>query len=168
MPTDAKYSSVDLPQYHKKHTSHQSITREAAQTGQWHLHRRTSVRIESEPNTQYLDERSDTFSTISSLAPKDRRVLRGFRLRLGNVPNGPSGDRSSTAHETQISLQSSELGMTVVIEASRPLGKDSSSRRDMKGLDQAASMSRWIGNAKPSEPWGKLLKVSDTADIQER
>ena len=132
---------------------------ETSTNSQLQLHRRTSIRIDSEPNMEPAEENSDRVSTISSLNTRDKRILRGFRLRLGSSPHGVEA-RASCVHESGISFESSEMGTTVIIEASHPLGKDSSSRRDMRGLDQAASMSRWIGNAKPPEPWGKLLKVS--------
>ena len=135
--------------------SRRMATTEEQKDGQLQLYRRTSVRIESEPNR----ENSDTYSTISSLASKETKVLRGFRLRLGTIPNGPLGDRGSGVHDSQASYDSGEWGTTVVIEASRPFGSEGRSRRDMKGLDQAASMFRWIGNAQSPEPWGKLLKA---------
>ena len=164
MTTEAMHDEAQPPRYstelHMNPDDTWQSPSEKPSNGQLQLHRRTSVRIESEPNKLHPEEGSDAFSTVSSLGSGENGILRGFRLRLGNTSNGLITDRISNAQESGTSLESSEYGTTVVIEASRPLGIDSTSRRDMRGLDQAASMSRWIGNTKPPEPWGKLLKVS--------
>ena len=49
-----------------------------------------------------------------------------------------------------------QLGTVVSIEASHPL----------KGLKQAAIMKRLIGDGRPAEMWGKLIKVSSISEYQ--
>lgn len=123
MAIEAVCSEAQPPQYSTEFYTNPTVASESPKNGQLQLHRRTSVRIESEPNMRCSEESSDAFSTISSLGSREKSVLRGFQLRLGSIANAPHIARSSNGQWSGMSFESSELGTTVVIEASRPLRK---------------------------------------------
>ena len=123
--------------------------------GPWLL-KKTSVHVESTPSN-VLDDNLSGHVSISTTKSDEKRAVRNLLSRFGRQPSSDQyhDDRISVAdsHET------SGFGTTVSIEAAKPR-KLTTRQREMKGLEQAASVKRWAGGGKPAEPWGKLVKVN--------
>lgn len=123
------------------------------------LLRRTSVHVESRPSNVLEDNLSANLSIPTTKSDK-KRAVRNLLSRFGRQPSKDlyrdDGVSVADSHETSL------YGTTVSIEAAQPR-KTSSRQREMRGLEQAASVKRWAGNGKPAEAWGKLLKVCEGA-----
>ena len=122
--------------------------------GPWLL-RRTSVHVESTPSNTLEDNLSD-HASIATTKSDEKRAVRNLLSRFGRQPSSDqyNDDRISVAdsHETSV------FGTTVSIEAGQPR-KVTTTQREMRGLEQAASVRRWAGDGRPAEAWGKLNKV---------
>lgn len=123
------------------------------------LLRKTSIRVESTPNVDFQGDSSiHRVSTSSSTRSDEKRAVRGVLKRLGsNQAKDQRDDWKSISSGTE----PTPFGVTVSIEATRPLRPQTSRRQEMKGLEQAASAKRWTGSGRPGEAWGKLIKVSN-------
>ena len=123
--------------------------------GPWLL-KKTSVHVESTPSN-VLDDNLSGHVSISTTKSDEKRAVRNLLSRFGRQSSSEkcNDDRSSMAdsHETSV------FGTTVSIEAAKPR-KIPARQREMRGLEQAASVKRWAGDGKPAEAWGKLSKVS--------
>jgi len=141
------------PEYTEAHDPTDAKPRDLSSPGHgpWLL-RRTSVHIESRPADQ-ADDRSSTRSSVVSAPRNDEKgAIRNLLGRLGRPGDGKLRDVGQ-ASEPQT------YGTQVSIEASKPPRPQERRCREMKGLEQAASVKRWTGSGGPGEPWGKLMKV---------
>ena len=120
------------------------------------LLRRTSIHVESAPLNIIEDKLSDQAS-ISTTKSDEKRAVRNLLSKFGRQKSIEQGheDCSSIAE----SNETNAFGTTVSIEAAQPR-RVPMKQREMKGLEQAASVKRWAGSGKPAEAWGKLNKVS--------
>lgn len=116
---------------------------------------RTSVMVESTP--LYDDHRSDVVSMTSSTRSTEKRAIRKVLRRLGNGHSAEQLDDEKSIYDQG---DASTFGTQVLIEGGNPKRQ----RIEMKGLEQAASMKRWIGAGKLAEAWGKLVKVAQDHD----
>ncbi|KAL6714790.1 hypothetical protein ACLMJK_007050 [Lecanora helva] len=127
--------------------------------GPWLL-KKTSVHVESTPSN-VLDDNLSGHVSISTTRSDEKRPTRNLLSKIGRQPT------SDKIHEDGISISDSHeaslFGTTVSIEAARPR-KLPTKQREMKGLEQAASVKRWAGDGKPAEPWGKLIKDPELWD----
>ena len=86
-------------------------------------------------------------------------MLRNLLTKFGNKAAEDQSDDGKITGDVG-RHESSDFGTTVLIEAAQPPKVQKRERHQMKGLEQAASMKRWLGNGNPAEPWGKLAKVN--------
>ena len=123
--------------------------------GPWLL-RRTSIHVESTPSHVLDDQSSEQISIVTSRSD-EKRAVRNFLAKLSPRQQEESRDDRSSVTESH---STNVFGTTVSIEASQPR-KNLTKQREMKGLEEAASVKRWIGNGQPAEAWGKLIKVAE-------
>jgi hypothetical protein len=128
------------------------------------LLRRTSVHVESAP-AEFMDDQASEVMSISTTRSDEKPVKRLLNGILSRNPEDFHDDNSSIApssHAADISVNDSSIyGTTVSIEAGKPQVTYSkqSRLRELKNLEQAASVRHWTGAGRPAEVWGKLLKV---------
>lgn len=123
------------------------------------LLRRTSIHVESTP-ANFSDDTASEHTTISSGTRNDeRRTTRHLLSKVGrkHTEDATGRDDASSIADSKMS-EHTLYGTTVSIEASQPRTMISK-QREMKGLEDAASMKRWSGTAQPGEAWGKLIRV---------
>lgn len=124
------------------------------------LLKKTEISVETSRAEPFSDDRSSDRASTCSTA-REEKGGRGILARFGNR----LGDEQSSIHSSV--LRSSEdltsdplpFGTTVSIQAAQPVKAHEQKLHGMKGLEQAASMKRWLGEGKPAEAWGKLAKV---------
>ena len=119
------------------------------------LLRRTSIHVESTPSNVLDDDLSD-IASVSTAKSDEKRAMRNLLGKLGRQKSSEQtpADHASIAESQETSV----FGTTVSIEATQPR-KLLTKQRELKGLEQAASVKRWAGSGRPAEAWGKLLKV---------
>lgn len=123
--------------------------------GPWLL-KRTSIHVESTPTNVVDDTASENISI--STRNEEKRAVRNLISMFGNKPSEVlHDDRSSIGVSSQLH-DLNAFGTTVSIEACQPKRLETKAR-EMKGLEQAASIWRWTGTGQPAEAWGKLMKV---------
>jgi len=123
------------------------------------LLRRTSIHVESAP-VDFLDDGASEVISIPTTRSEERPAKWPFLNRIAiRHPEGIQDDRSSIAPSHM--SDSVVCGTTVSIEAGKPkvVYSKHSKLRELKNLEQAASMKLWAGTGQPAEAWGKLLKV---------
>ena len=125
------------------------------------LLRRTSIHVESTPNEAWQDDNSFHRESAPSVKSNDeKKALRNVLARFGSKPAEDRIEDGRTSRDVGRPQDSCDFGTRVVIEAAQTVNVRIRERHAMKGLEQAASVKRWPGNGKPSEPWGKLAKVN--------
>ena len=166
-PSDFKLPSLDAPSppcYTEKRISPVPNTNPKANEDVNYTHRpwllkKTSVHVESTPSNVLEDNLSD-HSSITTTRSDEKRAVRNLLSRFGRQTSGDErpDDRASVADSHETSL----FGTTVSIEAGHSK-RSQTKQRELKGLEEAASVKRWVGDGKPAEAWGKLAKVSSSA-----
>ena len=131
------------------------------------LLRRTSVQVSSESSEPHCIGDSVKTAHTQTCVDQDKR---GLRTRLAKLSGNPGSGNSDTGHtalqfEVYQGHEAGNFGTTVTIQAVQPSQDKCRDRHEMKGLEQAASVKRWPGGGKPSEAWGKLMKVSNKDSI---
>lgn len=124
------------------------------------LLRRTSIHVESSP-AEFLDDQASEVMSISTTRSDEKPAKLAFLNRIASRhPEELHDDKSSIAPSSH-AADSSVYGTTVSIEAGKPKINYSkhSKLRELRNLEQAASMRYWAGTGRPAEVWGKLLKV---------
>ncbi len=155
------YDGPPPPHYTEKggspvHRADLKVTNDADyKHGPWLL-KRTSIHVESTPSNVLEDNFSD-HASISTTRSGEKRAARNLLFKFGRqqATEQHRDDRISIAESNETSI----FGTTVSIQAGQAR-KISSKQREMKGLEQAASVKKWASNGKPAEAWGKLIKVS--------
>ena len=99
--------------------------------------------------TSWRDEASSAYS--GTRADEKGAICNLITTRFGNKEYDVLDDEKSVENPPYDSVQ---FGTIISIEASHPLQQ----RHEMKGL--AASIKRWIGDGRPAEVWGKLIKLN--------
>lgn len=124
------------------------------------LLRRTSIHVESTP-AEYADDISSEVMSISTTHSDKKNSKRAILNRLANRPAEELHDDRSSIAPSSHNVESTIYGTTVSIEAGKPkvISPKHSSQRELKNLEQAASIKHWTGAGQPAEIWGKLLKV---------
>lgn len=152
------------PPIYKVVTSHKSAMDSRVDDSTDYKHapwllRRTSIHVESAP-ADLADESSDVMS-ISTTRSDEKPSKRPFLNRF--VDKRVEEDHHDDASSIAPSTQSTVYGTTVSIEAGKPkvIYSKHSWLRELKSLEQAASIKLWAGTGKPAEVWGKLLKVTN-------
>lgn len=125
------------------------------------LLRRTSIHVESTP-AEYADDMASEVMSISTTYSDKKTSKRAILNRLVNKPAEELHDDRSSIAPSSHNGESTIYGTTVSVEAGRPkvVYSKHSSQRELKNLEQAASIKHWTGAGQPAEIWGKLLKVS--------
>ena len=118
--------------------------------GGW-LVQRTSIHVESTA----IDSSSLLSGSVSASETSGWRNTHHDLLRK----NERQRRSSTTSPRPSQAYDSTALGSQVIIEAAQPLKTEAERRIQLKGLEQAASLKRWIGSGQPAEAWGKLMKV---------
>lgn len=125
------------------------------------LLRRTSIHVESTP-AAFLDDQASEVMSISTTRSDEKHAKLPFLNKIVNRhPEELHDDKSSIAPSSH-AADSSVYGTTVSIEAGKPQITYSkhSKLRELRNLEQAASMRYWAGFGRLAEVWGKLLKVT--------
>ena len=141
------------PQYSLRADTHDSKVSEPPTYGNtpWLL-KRTSITVESTCRGENAS--TDQLSTYAGTKGDKKLAIRSLIKNKLRTKDSDNLDDQRSLEDSPYDFV--QFGTVVSIEASQPTQR----RYEMKGLEQATNMKRWVGNGQPAEAWGKLVKVS--------
>lgn len=149
------------PLYPETRPSSQIDTKNGDQSFFGPIQRRVSILVESSAASETPFSSSSNLSTNSR--GDEKSALRTLLTKFGSRQNEQLGDDAPrTIEDICSAFNLAQFGTKVSIEASYPINPHIQRHQIIRGLEQAASVKRWVGGGKPAEAWGKLMKVNST------